>query len=238
MPAGAARIRPQRPLREHDRIERFQNLDRRYRCGGDRVVAVIEAIALWIAAETAAEEAEHHPLAAVRSPTRKRERIDGGERAPLRALRHGLGEGTKNNVDHPQDGFGIAPDRARRRYREQGRLGNHELDRSEAARVGRNIGEEMLERDIAASNGGRARDVEGAFARRRRAREVETHAVRRNGKVERDSERRIAHAVIVEEVVAAVGAIRQRSNIGAHQRLRARAQRGERRADGVVPILI
>jgi hypothetical protein len=52
------------------------------------------------------------------------------------------------------------------------------------------------------------------------------------------SERRIAHAVIVEEVVAAVGAIRQRSNIGAHQRLRARAQRGERRADGVVPILI
>src|SRR5580704_7867127 len=82
----------------------------------------------------------------------------------------------------------------------------------------------MLERDIAASNGGRARDVERSFARRRRAREVEPHAIRRYGEVERDPQRRIAHTVIVEEVVAAVGAVRQRSNIGAHQRLRARAQ--------------
>ncbi len=60
-------VRPQRPLREHHRIERLQDFHRRDGRGRDRIVAVVEAVALGIAAEPAAEEAEHDPAPADRS---------------------------------------------------------------------------------------------------------------------------------------------------------------------------
>ena len=61
MAAGTGGIRPQRPLREHHRIKRLQDFRRRNGGGRDRIVAVVEAVAFRIAAEPAAEEAEHHP---------------------------------------------------------------------------------------------------------------------------------------------------------------------------------
>ena len=164
---------------------------------------MIEAVALRIAAEPAAEEAEHHPAPAVLAPAGERQRVDGGERAAVGALRRDLGERAEDHVDDAQDGLGVAADRPRRRDAEQRRVGNDELDRREAAGIGRHVGEEVLERDVAAGDRGRARDVERAVAGRRRAREVEPHAVAGDGQVERDAQRLVGDAVIVEEVVVA-----------------------------------
>ena len=125
------------------------------------------------------------------------------ERAAVGALRRGLGERAEDHVDHAQDGLGVAADRARRRDAEQRRVGNDEFDRREAAGIGRHVGEQVLQRDVAARDRGRARDVERPVAGRRRAREVERHAVARDGQVERDAERLVGDAVIVEEVVEA-----------------------------------
>jgi hypothetical protein len=101
MGSGAARIRTQRPLREHHRVKLLQNLQRRDGGGRDRIVAVVEAVALGIAAEPAAEEAEHHPTPAVLPPAGERERVDGRERAALGARGRDLREGAEYGVDHP-----------------------------------------------------------------------------------------------------------------------------------------
>ena len=141
---------------------------------------------------------------------------------PLRALRRSLGEGAENDVDDAKNGLSIAADRAGRRDGEQGRVGDDEFDRREAAGVGRHVDEQVLERDVAARDRGRARDIERAIARRRRAGKVEPHPVARDGEVERDAERGIGDAVVVEEVVVGIGAVRQRGDIGTHQRFGAR----------------
>ena len=224
MPPRAGRVRPQRPLREHDRIERFQDFDRRDGRGRDRIVGVIETVAVRVAAESAAEEAEHDPASAVGAPAGERQRIDGGERAAVGAFRRGLGEGAEDHVDDAQDRLGIAADRARRRYREQRGVGDDELDRCEATRIGGNVGEEVLECDIATRDGGRIRDVERAVARRRRAREVEPHPIAGDREIERDAKRLVGDAVIVKKVVAAVAAVRQRGDVGPHELLRAQAR--------------
>ena len=48
----------------------------------------------------------------------------------------------------------------------------------------------------------------------------------------------VGHAVIVEEVVATVGAVRQRRDVRAHQRLGARAQRCKRGRDDLVAVFV
>ena len=199
---------------------------------------MVEAVALRISAQAAAKEAEHHPFAAMRTPAGKRERIDGGEGAPLRALRRDLGKGAEDHVDDAQNGLGIAADRARLRYAEQGRIGNDELDGRQAAGVCRHVGEQVLERDVAASHRSGARDVERTLAGRRRTREVETQPVALDGEIERDRQRKIGDAVVVEKIIIAVGTVRKRGDIGAHQRFRPRGQRGERRRDRVVAVLV
>ena len=191
-----------------------------------------------IAAEPAAEEAEHHPAPAVLPPAGERQRVDGGERAAVGALGRGLGERAEHGVDDAQDRLGIAADRLRRRDAEQRRIGNDELDRREAAGIGRHVDEQMLERDVAAGDRGRARDVERPLARRRGAREVEPHAVAADRQVERDAQRLVGDAVIVEEIVVRIGAVRQRGDVGAHQRLGARRERLERGGDRVVAVFV
>ena len=59
-----------------------------------------------------------------------------------------------------------------------------------------------------------------------------------DGEIERDRQRKIGHTVVVEKIVIAVGTVRKRGDIGAHQRFRARGQRGERRRDRVVAVLV
>ena len=56
--------------------------------------------------------------------------------------------------------------------------------------------------------------------------------------IERDAQRLVGDAVIVEEIVVRIGAVGQRGDIGAHQRLGARGQLGERRRDRVVAVFV
>jgi len=49
---------------------------------------------------------------------------------------------------------------------------------------------------------------------------------------------RVGHAVIVEKIVAAVDAVGQCRDIGAHERLGARAQDCERLGDGLLAVLV
>ena len=96
-------------MREHHRIGRFEDLGRRDGRGRDRVVAVVEAVALGIAAKPAAEEGEHHPARAVVAMAGERQRVDRADRAqPLRALGAACARAPKIDVDHPQDRLGVA----------------------------------------------------------------------------------------------------------------------------------
>ena len=235
---GTAGIRAQRPLREHHRIQRLQDFRRRNGGGRDRVIAVIQSIGLRIAAQAAAEKAEHHPAPAVLAPAGKRQRVDGGKRRAVGALRGDFGKRAEHRVDDAQDRLGVAADRPRRGDSEQRGVRDHEFDRRQAAGIGRHVGEDVLERDIAAGDRGGERNIEWAVAGRRRAREVEPHRVAGNDQIERDAQRHIGDAVIVEKIVVRVSTVGQVGDIGAHQLFSTRGQEIERRGDQFLPIVL
>ena len=62
------------------------------------------------------------------------------------------------------------------------------------------------------------------------AREIERHRLARDREVERDAQRHVGDAVVVEEIIGAPGAVGKRAQIAAHLPRRAGAQLGERRA--------
>ena len=74
----------------------------------------------------------------------------------------------------------------------------------------------MLQRDVARSDGRRFRRVERAGAFGRGAREIERHRLAFDRHVERDADRRVVIAVIVEVVLGAVDAVGQARDLLAH----------------------
>src|SRR5437762_10879679 len=100
---------------------------------------MVEPVAFRIAAEPAAEEAEHHPAPAMLAPAGERERIDGREWAAVGALRRGLRERAEDRVDHAQDRLGVAAHRSRRRDAEQRRVRNDEFDWRETPGIRRHV---------------------------------------------------------------------------------------------------
>jgi len=235
---GTAGIRAQRPLREHHRIQRLQDFRRRNGGGRDRVIAVIQSIGFRIAAEATTEKTEHHPATAVLAPAGKRQRVDGSERSAVGALRSDFRKRAEHRVDDAQDRLGVAANRPRRGDSEQRGVRDHEFDRRQASGIGRHVGEDVLERDIAAGDRGGERNIEWAVAGRRRAREVEPHRVAGNDQIERDAQRHIGDAVIVEKIVVRIGAVRQARDIGAHQFFRARGQEIERRDNQFIAVIL
>ena len=95
----------------------------------------------------------------------------------------------------------------------------------------------MLQRDIAAGDCCRARDVEWPFAGRGGPREIEPHAFAADRQVERDAERLIGDAIVVEIVVEGVGAVRATRRFGSHQGFGAR-RKGFERPYGVVTVFV
>ena len=218
MQAGAARIRPQRPLREHHRIGRFQDLGRRDGGGGDRVVRVVQPVAFRIAAEPPAEEGEHHPARAVLALTTQRQRVDRAEGRGRRAVRHHLPQRTEDDADQPQDRLGIARHRPGRPDAEQRGIGDHEFDRAQHAGIGRHIREGVLQRDITGRNRGGVADVDRPEAGRRTAREIQQHPPVADFHVQRDGQAFIGDAVIVQVILEGDAAFRQAADLGLHQR--------------------
>ena len=186
-----------------------------------------------MAAVAAAEKAEHHPARAVLAVAGQRQGVDGAIGAGVGQARRRQREGAVDIVDHPQNGLGVAADRFRRAHRQQGVVGNHDGHRLEDAGVGRHIGEDMFNRHIDRGDGGGPRDIDRPGAGRRGARKVEGQAVAGDGQVEGDFQRRVDDAVIVEEILDAVGAVGQVGDMGAHQLAGAGLELAKRAGDGV-----
>jgi hypothetical protein len=119
--------------------------------------------------------------------------------------------------------LGVAADRSRRAGGEQGRGRDHEGDGIEHAGVRRHVAKYVLECDVTGGGRGRIGNVDRPRARGRRAREVERHRFSGDGEIERDAQRLIDDAVVVEEILGAPGAIGKRAQIAAHLPRRAGA---------------
>ena len=170
--------------------------------------------------------------------TCERERIDGSERRGGRPRRIGLRNCAEDHADQAQDRLRVAGDRTGRLRGEHRRVGNHEGDRAQAAGIGRDLGEDMLQRDVAGRDRRRIGDVDRPLAGRGGARKIETRRVARDRQVERDQERLVRDAVVVEMVLERIGPIRQAADAGAHQRLGAVGQRREGAGDGIVAVFV
>ena len=96
----------------------------------------------------------------------------------------------------------------------------------------------MFQGDVAGGHRGGVGDVDRALRRRRGAGEIEQHGLPGDREVEGDGERGVGDAVVVEHVVEAVGAVRQRADGVTHEGFGAIRQRTEGFSDGGVAILV
>jgi hypothetical protein len=238
MGPGPGAVGAQRPLPEHHRVGRLEDFHRRDRRRRDRRVAVVQPVAFDASAMAAAEEAEHDPALPVRAFARQRQRVDRavgvGHDPPGRGLRRG-GE---DHVDHPQDGLGIAAHRRGNSAARSDPSGTRTSIGPHDACIGRQVGEDVLDRDIGRGDRRRQGDVDRPRRHRRRAREIEDHPVARDLQRHADRQGGVGDPVIVEEILGLPSPVRQVGQLRPHQRLGPVLQRVERGAHGLRPVFI
>ena len=86
----------------------------------------------------------------------------------------------------------------------------------------------MFERDIARGNGRRTRNVDRPKALRRRAREIQRQFATCERHIQRDFQRLVNDAIVVEEILRAISTLRQLAHQRPHQPRGAHPQLGER----------
>ena len=113
----------------------------------------------------AAKKAEHHPALAfarsVGSMTGDRQGIDGAIGMSDSALRVRQGRGAEDDIDHAQNGFGIASHGTWARSGNHQTIGQHKVHRIQHAGVGWDIREHMFEGYVTGGYGSGTRNIHG-----------------------------------------------------------------------------
>ena len=202
---------------EAHRIAVLEHLDRHEVRHALRRHAVHEAVAAVVSAVAARIGKHRHEIASgARMTACDRRHAGSTERGSGRALRDRLRQRAEHDVEQAADDFEIAADRCRIFYVEQAPIRDVEFRRPERAAVHRHFGKDVLERDVAARQRCRQREVDRSARRVVGPGEIEVEIGTGFRQSQGEPHRFVDDAVIVEEIFELVGAVRDFRDVGAH----------------------
>ena len=221
VPASATRILAQAEIVKADRETVLGHLERHevgHRLGWCAVDQAIAGLGSAITARI--REYTDEIAAAARMRAADRDDTNRTEKGRRCLVGNRLRKRTKHHVDDPAHWIEVAATRRRVFGRQQGARRHVETDRAEGSTVDRDVGEDVLDRDVTRGQGRVARHVLRSTRLRAGAAEIKMHLLALDGDRQAHRNRLVDDAVVVDPVLEAVGAIGQVGDVGAHLALR------------------